>query len=128
MKLLSLYNTFIVNYHHIFSFFFSLFWSSFLTKKVVLKMMLGRYQSRVELLCRRCYVSPNTRNAINKCHRRRATYVLKRSSSSRCENSSSDTNLSNKQDTRDNEKTVSRIHFCREEVKVRVQNSHDFQL
>ena len=56
-----------------------------------MKMMLGRYQSRVELLCRRCYVSPNTRNAINKCHRRRATYVLKRSSSSRCENSSSDT-------------------------------------
>lgn len=55
-------------------------------------MMLGRYQSRVLLLCRRCYVSPNTRNAINTCHRRRATtHVLKRSSS-RCANSSSDTN------------------------------------
>ena len=58
----------------------------------MLKMMLGRYQSRVLLLCRRCYVSPNTRNAINTCHRRRATtHVLKRSSS-RCANSSSDTN------------------------------------
>lgn len=55
-------------------------------------MMLGRYQSRVLLLCRRCYSSPNTHNAINKCHRRRrTTHVLKRSSS-RCENSSSDTN------------------------------------
>ena len=71
--------------------FSSLFWSSFLTKKVILMMMLGRYQSRVELLCRRCYLSPNTHNAINKCHRRRTTHVLKRSSS-RCENSSSDTN------------------------------------
>ena len=59
-----------------------------------MKLMLGRYQSRVLLLCRRCYASPNTRNAIHTCHRRRTTTtqgVLKRSSS-RCANSSSDTN------------------------------------
>ena len=89
----SLYNTFIVNVRAYFLFLFRVcFRFLVILTKVILMMMLGRYQSRVELLCRRCCLSPNTNNANTKCNRRR-TYVLKRSS--HCV-SSSDTTTRNK--------------------------------